>query len=66
MKLNIGGTTKEIEMKTPTHFVSALKSPLLTAKVVTSVTNTTEHAALLKLLNTTTRPYAIAVLTVKP
>jgi hypothetical protein len=64
MRLNVGPTTKQIETKTPTQFASAMKSPLLDARCV-SVTDASDHAALLKLLNTTPRPYAVCLLTVK-
>jgi len=65
MRINIGATTKNIEMKTPTNFASAIKSPLLTPSVVSAVTSSAEHTALIKLLNSTSRPYAICVLSVK-
>ena len=52
-------------MKTPTNFASAIKSPLLTPSVVSAVTSSAEHTALIKLLNSTSRPYAICVLSVK-
>ena len=64
MRLQIGPTTKQIETKTPTQFAAAMKSPLLDARCV-SVTDASDHAALLKMLNTTPRPYAVCVLTVK-
>jgi hypothetical protein len=64
MRLNVGPTTKQIETRTPAQFASAMKSPLLDARCVT-VTDASDHAALLKLLNTTPRPYAVCLLTVK-
>jgi hypothetical protein len=64
MRINIGGTTKTVEMKTPTNFSSAIKSPLLTP-IVSSVTSSQEHNALIKMLNTTSRPYAVCLLVVK-
>jgi hypothetical protein len=41
-----------------------MKSPLLDARSVT-VTDASDHAVLLKLLNTTPRPYAVCLLTVR-
>ena len=64
MRLQIGPTTKQIETKTPTQFANAMKSPLLESRCV-SVTDASDHAALLKMLNTTPRPYAVCLLTVK-
>mgnify|MGYP003350055217 FL=1 len=49
MRLQIGPTTKQIETKTPTQFASAMKSPMLDARCV-SVTDASDHAALLKML----------------
>jgi hypothetical protein len=64
MRINIGGTTKTVELKTTTNFTNAIKSPLLTASVV-PVNESREHTALLKLLNTTARPYCVCLLSVK-
>jgi hypothetical protein len=64
MRLNVGPTTKQIETKTPAQFASAMKSPLLDVRCLT-VTDASDHAALLKLLNTTPRPYAVCLLTVR-
>jgi hypothetical protein len=64
MRIAIGGSTKTIDMRTPNNFASALKSPLLIQSVV-SITSSQEHNALLKLLNSTARPYAVCVLVVK-
>ncbi|MCG3776883.1 MAG: hypothetical protein JW395_3754 [Nitrospira sp.] len=63
MQLDVGGTTKTVAMKTPQHFTSAMKSPLLKPRVF-SVTDARDHAELLKTLSATTRPYAVCVLSV--
>jgi hypothetical protein len=64
MRINIGGTTKTVEMKTPINFTNAIKSPLLTPTVI-QVNESHEHNALIKMLNTTSRPYAVCLLVVK-
>jgi hypothetical protein len=64
MRLNVGPTTKQIETKTPSQFAGAMKNPLLEPHCVT-VTDASDHADLLKMLNTTPRPYAVCLLTVK-
>ncbi len=63
MKLHVGGTTKTVEMTTPQHVATAMKNPLFKT-VVFNVTDATDHADLLKKLNNTSRPYAVAVLVV--
>ena len=64
MRLNVGPTTKQIETKTPAQFATAMKNPMLEPHCLT-VTDASDHAALLKLLNTTPRPYAVCLLTVR-
>ena len=64
MKIDIGGTTKTVEMKTTTNFTNAIKSPLLTPTVI-QVDQSREHHQLIRMLNTTSRLYAVCLLVVK-
>ena len=64
MRLNVGGTTRLMQMKTATDFMTAMRSPLLKARVV-EIVNARDHTELLKLLNTISRPYAVCLLHVK-
>ena len=62
MKIEIGSRTTTIDLSTPQKFARALTSPDLTASVTTVVT-ASDHAALLRTLNQTSRPYAVCVIT---
>ena len=64
MKLNVGGTTKHLEMKTPANFTNAMHNPLLKPRIV-EIVDARDHTELLKLLNTTSRPYAVCLLHLK-
>ena len=50
MKLNIGGTSKHLEMKTPANFLNAMHNPLLKPRIV-EIVDARDHAELLKVLN---------------
>ena len=62
MKIEIGSQTKTIDLSTPQRFARALTSPDLTATVTTVVT-ASDHTALLRTLNQTSREYAVCVVT---
>ena len=62
MKIEIGSRTTTIDLSTPQKFARNLTSPDLAATVTTVVT-ASDHAALLKTLNQTSRPYAVCVIT---
>ena len=64
MKLNVGGTTKHLEMKTPANFTNAMHNQLLKARVV-EIVDARDHNELVKILNSTARPYAVCLLVVK-
>ena len=64
MKLNVGGTTKHLEMKTPANFTNAMHNPLLKPRIV-EIVDAHDHTELLKVLNSTSRPYAVCLLHVK-
>ena len=64
MKLNIGGTTRQIQMKSAADFKSAMYNPLLKPRVV-EIVDARDHTELLKVLNSTSRPYAVCLLHVK-
>ena len=64
MKLNIGETTKHLEMKTPANFTNAMHNPLLKPRIV-EIVDARDHTELLKLLNTISRPYAVCLLHLK-
>ena len=50
MKLNVGGTTRQIQMKTPANFTNALHSPLMKPHIL-EIVDPRDHTELLKLLN---------------
>ena len=65
MKIEIGSQTKNIEIKTPQQFVAAATRNTLLSAQVFNVTDAHQHNELVKLLNTTVRPYAVSLLVVK-
>jgi hypothetical protein len=59
-----GATTTTLPMKTPTDLKKVIGSPLLECQVLV-VTTASEYQHLMKALPHTTRPFAVAVWTVK-
>ena len=53
----------EVELRTPTTFARAITQNQVVQTSIKQVVNHTDHNALLKTLQTTVRPYAIALVT---
>jgi hypothetical protein len=53
----------EVELRTPTTFAKAITQNQVVHTDIKQVLTTSDHAALLKVLQKTVRPYAIALVT---
>ena len=62
---NLRGQRKivEVDLKTPSTFARAITKNQVVQTHIKQVVNHTDHNALLKMLQTTVRPYAIALVT---
>lgn len=53
----------EVDLKTPTTFAKAITQQQIVRTNIAQVVTTSDHAALLKVLSKTVRPYAVALVT---
>jgi hypothetical protein len=53
----------EIDLKTPPTFARAITQNQIVQTKIAQVVTTSDHAALIKLLSKTVRPYAVALVT---